>query len=257
MISQEPKDQHLSLWASEVAKYDDRIAELEKWNPAPPEELKKVLKGYHLDYTNYPKASIALRLALFSRQMLRSSAEQVAAFIVLWKAGLLGAITMPARMLIELWGASLFAKTVLEKLERTDDIEKAFDKIDRLIIGSRSDIDLPWGGKSEVKSYSVQYFIDRLIEDVDASWEQTYAFLCESCHPAFIRSSEWAMSRPAFHNLSNEKFKARFHANIEQTFAALEVASKQVVIAAGELIRATEPIVTEAVRKLTDTENFT
>jgi hypothetical protein len=93
----------------------------------------------------------------------------------------------------------------------------------RLMIGARSEVELPWGGITTEKSIHVLDFV-RSLSDVDPEAEDTYTFLCESCHPSYLRLVTWSFTSPELHNWTNDKFRIAAHNLFNRTLEAVEKA---------------------------------
>ena len=54
--------------------------------------------------------------------------------------------------------------------------------------------------------------------------EDTYNFLCESCHPSFLMLTTWSLTGPPVANWQNEKFNEHAHSLLRRTLDAFEQA---------------------------------
>jgi len=76
------------------------------------------------------------------------------------------------------------AGLALEKVARGADIDGQVAVADRLLLGAKTELLLPWGGPSTARPINVLDLI-RALKDVSPTAMDTYEFLCESCHPTF------------------------------------------------------------------------
>ena len=68
----------------------------------------------------------------------------------------------------------------------------------------------------------------RSLTDVYPQAEDTYSFLCESCHPSFFRLTNWSLVGPIKNNWTNETFRETTHDLIDHTLQAVEQAAEGV-----------------------------
>jgi len=103
------------------------------------------------------------------------------------------------------------------------EVQAPLEKTKRLLLGVRSEVQLPWGGTSDETSIHVMDFVRSLVDTYPHA-EETYDFLCESCHPSHLRLTSWLMAGPPLQNWTNEKFRKHGHSLIERTLEAIEQA---------------------------------
>jgi hypothetical protein len=208
------------------SQYRDRVDGLNAW----PESINAHwarIPHIPMDYTPSPKGGIALNLALFTMNgclvPLQSAPQAMAN---LWQAGLMQMISLPVRYALEAAGGVAYARWVWDRLESTGDIDKAGERVARLLMGARSDVQLPWGDPSTLVSINVMDFVDKMTSAGYVEAKEDYAFLCESCHPSFIQLVFWNIAGAPDMEFSNPLFDARMATQLERTVSSLEKACK-------------------------------
>lgn len=157
-------------------------------------------------------------------------ADQAAtAFLTLWRNGMFTIISLPTRLMYELWGATHFASQTLAQIQNSGKVEQALAKSQRLMIGARSEVQLPWGDTTNERSIHVMDLV-RSLTDIYPQAEDTYDFLCESCHPSYLRLTTWSLAGPLLHNWTNEKFRESAHNLIDRTLQSVEQALEGIVL---------------------------
>jgi len=155
--------------------------------------------------------------------------QAVTTFLTLWRNGLFTTISLPARLMYELWGATHFAGQTLAQMQDSSKIEQALRRTQRLTIGARSEVELPWGSITDERSIHVMDFV-RSLTDAYPQAEDTYAYLCESCHPSYLRLMTWLMAGPPLQNWTNKKFRESAHNLIDRTLQSVEQALEGIVL---------------------------
>jgi len=212
----------MELWEEETSRYRKRLTQLNKWQPELSNLIER-LPDIPLSYKPSTEGLIAINLSLFVLGCMSFSMQATAAFLTLWRHGMFATISLPARLIYELWGATHFARQTILQMQNSGKVEQAVARTRRLTIGARSEVQLPWGGITSEKSIHVMDFV-RLLTDIYPQAEDTYDFLCESCHPSYLRLTTWSMAGPFFHNWTNEKFREQGHSLIARTLQAVEQA---------------------------------
>ena len=162
---------------------------------------------------------------MFACGCLSFADQAVTAFLDLWRNGLFATISLPARLIYELWGAAYFAGNTLTQMEDREKIEACLLRTQRLTVGARSEVELPWDGTTDVASIHVMDFI-RSLSSTYPEAKKTYDFLCESCHPSYLRLTTWSLVGPLHDNWSNVKFREQSHNLLDRTLQAVEQALK-------------------------------
>lgn len=211
----------MDLWERETSRYHKRLNRLIDWKP----DLSGFAEGLPsipLDYSPSEKGSVSLQLSLYVLGCVQVCDQAVASFSTLFRKGLFTTISLPARLIYELWGATHYATKVIIKMQKSGDVTTAMKMSRRLTLGARSDVDLPWGGQTDEKSVHVMEFI-RSLSDTNSRADQDYDFLCESCHPSYLRLTIWSLSGPVIGNWANEKFRTGAHGIFERTLSITEL----------------------------------
>lgn len=226
----------MELWEQELLVYGDRVTQVQNWRPDL-SNLVERLPEIPLNYVPSTEGAVALQIALFVVSgCVAHAGGAAAAFSILWRNGLLAATSLPARLVLELWGAAHYARQTLEQMEGSGEARRALKTSQRLVVGVRSEVQLPWGGFSEEKSIHVMEFV-RSLADVYPEAEGTYDFLCESCHPSFLRLTSWLLAGPVMHNWANERFAQSAHGMIDRTFRAVERALEGISVDAARTLQ--------------------
>ena len=213
-------------WKSEIKKYDKKIDMIINWSPNFSEKIKQ-LPEIPLTYTPSVKGHIALNIALFTTSGCFFIAQKATkAFYILWKTTSFSMISLPVRLIYEIFGASYFAHKLLTKMQEGGNIEKIKEKTQKLTLGTRSDVEFPWPNTPKIKSFNIMDFI-RSLEEIDCEAESKYAFLCESCHPSFWRLTTWNLAGPPLANWDNPTFKKKGHKLINRTVDILIDSQKE------------------------------
>ncbi|WP_333593978.1 hypothetical protein [Anaerospora hongkongensis] len=210
----------MKRFMKEKEKYDDRVDKLPFLIPID-NKLETLLPEIPLRYIPAPTELAAINLSLFVIWSLPIVAQSVNSFSILWKKNLFSTITLPIRLIYELWGGINYAKQTLIQMHTTMDIEKVRIVGSQLLLGSRSNLYFPGGEKIDVAPIHVMEFI-RSIEKEYPEIKKIYGFLSESCHPNFLRLSNWTFMGPSVENWSNPLFSYNSHKLIHKTFTALE-----------------------------------
>lgn len=209
-------------WEKETSRYHKRLAQVENWKPALSSLIER-LPDIPLSYIPSTQGSMAIQLSLFVLGCMTFADQATTAFLTLWRNGIFTTISLPARLLYELWGATHFAGQTLAQMQASGELEQALAKTRRLLLGVRSEVQLPWGGFSDETSIHVMDFV-RSLADIYPQAEETYDFLCESCHPSYLRLTNWSLAGPPLQNWANEKFYEHGHSLIDRTLEAVEQA---------------------------------
>ncbi len=224
----------MELWEKETAQYRERLAHIENWLPDLTNLLRR-LPDLPLTYDPSKSGIVALQLSMFAIGCISTANQAVEAFSNLWGKGLFPTISLPARLIYELWGATHFAKKTLLQMQHSGDVDKALACAQRLVLGARSEVQLPWGGITNVNSINVMDFV-RSLADIYPQPEDVYDFLCESCHPSYLRLTTWSMVGPPLQNWTNEKFRKQGHDLIDKTLYAVEQALEGIAFDAAETL---------------------
>jgi hypothetical protein len=212
----------MELWKEETSRYIERLAHVAEWRPDL-SNLVERLPDIPLSYDPSPHGNVAILLSMFVLGCTNFADQAITAFLKLWGNGLFATISLPARLMYELWGATHHARHTIEEMHNSSEVHTPLAKTRRLLLGVRSEVQFPWGGISDETSIHVMDFV-RSLADAYPQAEETYAFLCESCHPSYLRLTTWSLAGPPLQNWTNEKFREHGHNLIDRTLEAVEQA---------------------------------
>jgi hypothetical protein len=207
-------------WREETHQYEETIKRIKIWMPNV-SELVNRLPTIPLNYTPSEEGTVAIQVSLLVLNDMAFANQAVDAFMALWEKGIFATISLPTRLIYELWGAVHYARQTIVQMHKTGNVPKALEKSKRLTLGARSEVQLPWGGITQEKSINVMDFIDSLQDD-EPQAKKIYNFLCESCHPSFLRLTMWSLMGPHYGNWSNKRFSEHAHSLITDTLKYTE-----------------------------------
>lgn len=210
----------MERWKEETSRYrgrltqlPERLPDLSYWRPRLPD--------IPLTYTPSPEGNTAVVLSMFACGCMGFTVEALTGFIELWTKGLFATVSLHARLIMELWGAIHYAQHTLQEMEYPERLATCLSRTARLTLGARSEVTLPWGSRADLESIHVMDFI-RSLTEVHSDAKTTYGFLCESCHPSFLRLTTWSLTGPNLDNWSNQKFRQEAHGLLGRTLVAVE-----------------------------------
>ena len=210
-------------WKLELGQYNARIDRI-AFDARQFESLANRLPALPLQHALSLKGTVALNLSLFSLfHCYGMAVHSLRSFRILWESSAVPCVSLTVRFLFELWGAAHFTRETLDCLNKPGSEEKALGATRRLVLGTRSPVPLPWGGSADEKSFNVMEFV-RSLSSIYPRAEESYAFLCESCHPSMLQHGYWLMTVPPKDNWSNENFKRTGHELIGKTISICEEA---------------------------------
>jgi hypothetical protein len=122
---------------------------------------------------------------------------------------------------MELWGAVAYAeREVLGKLDKTGDMNKALERADHLLVGSK--VRVNWRSDAEhIQPTNVMAFI-KAANEISPGTEAIYNFLCDSSHPSFMQHMALLFAGPEYDNWNNETFASEAVGILEKTIMAAE-----------------------------------
>jgi hypothetical protein len=231
-------------WKLETSIYHERLNKIRDWSPIQDLSLTNKLPRIPLEYNPSPSGLEAVRISLYVMTNASIAQEVSRAFLILWRMGLTSTISLPVRQIYEIWGASHYSYKLLNEMGNLNDnnILKIQLNTARLLNGARSEVELPWGGLTNEKSIHVMDFI-RELKDVCPEAEKTYDFLCESCHPSFIRLTDWSLAGPRLSNWDNNVFNNRGHKLLQYTLSAIEIALNGLALDTKNALELAMPII--------------
>jgi hypothetical protein len=165
----------------------------------------------------------AFSIQWYARGQFSISLQVTGQVISLWESGGFVIVPLNTRYVFEIWGAIHFACNLHDAFLRGNNLELLDEKLKRLTLGSHSEVHLPWGGMSELKSHNVMDFVRSLI-DKEANAVEMYRFLSEASHPNFVQNTYFKMAGPPISNWSNKRFKDIVLPMLDHTLVILEKA---------------------------------
>ncbi len=212
----------MELWQNETAKYNARLKSIKNWNVDLPNFMRKLPDSPFKGEPPVEKA-VAVTIVWFTAGGCVRYADQcVKAFMKLWESGLFSTITLPARLIYELWASTHYALRVLDDVKDSKNLERAHKRTQQLFLGARSDLTLPWGDIPAPKCIHIMDFV-RSLSNVYPETQDTYSFLCESCHPSYVQLMNWSLAGPPNDNWSNPNLQRIAHNLIDRTLTAMEM----------------------------------
>lgn len=213
-----------AVWQIETTPYVPRIgAALDVIRPILNSKIGSLIATLHAEAT--PKQSVALQAMLFGQNAVVVVDQLLDNTGLLWSQGRMVGVSGLIRFALEYWSALHYAKRTLLDLEKDDDVEKAQERCNRLLAGSRTPIALPWGGTTSVASINVLTMIDRLNEAYSGA-RDLYDYLCEGSHPSFAQNLHFIMASRTYDKHQFEEIKKVSVGVLERTASAVEFIAK-------------------------------
>jgi len=236
------EEKFMELWEEELSQYRERLERLKNWEPGVSELVGK-LPHIPLDYSPSPEGIAAVQLSSFVVSgCLAPTGHTIAAFNIMWSTGLLTMISLPVRLTFEIWASAHYASHIIDDMEKTGDVERALKNAQRLLMGARSEVQLPWGGLTQERSVHIMDLIRDLRSGYPTALE-TYDFLCESCHPSHLMLTYWWLAGPPLQNWKNEKFRLHVHSLIRKTLDAMEQSIEGISFEARNVLQRAMPFI--------------
>lgn len=176
------------------------------------------------------RANRMVQLYLYCIGCVRISSELIIAAKEALHRGHLISVSLNLRLLMEMWGAISFATSLCNRADKltesspSDEVDRIGASVDRLVLGSRYPVELPWGGKSDETSYNTMKFIQHLDDQVRGA-KIMYDFLCEICHPSYIQQSYMWLAGSVGSNWGNDKFKQHADQLLKETLTIATTAA--------------------------------
>ncbi|MBU0630878.1 MAG: hypothetical protein KKC80_08215 [Candidatus Margulisbacteria bacterium] len=178
-------------------KNKSRIETIRAWDFSPNMNIPNI-PLIPLDHKQSSQENISTRLAIYISFNYKTVINAKNAFLCLWENNNFQLMSLPIRLII------------LNDIDNSKSIEKC----NQLVLGSKLNIELPWGGKSKEKAINIMEMIDKFD---DKETKETYNFLSESCHPNHLASVYWNLN-----NWNNKRFAGYLEDTINKTLEALE-----------------------------------
>lgn len=222
-----------TVWQIETAPYVPRIgAACDEIQPLMNRKLGPPIDRLGGEPT--PNQAIALQAMLFGRNAVVVVDQILDNTGLLWSQGRMVGVSGLIRFALEYWSALHYAKRILLDLEKDGDIEKASERCNRLLAGSRTPIALPWGGTTVIASINVLTMVDRLNE-AHSGARETYDYLCEASHPSFAQNLHFIMASRVYDKHQFEEIKKVSVDVLERTVSAIEFIAKGFAVDGAEL----------------------
>jgi hypothetical protein len=221
-------------WRPIVAEYGKRIAQirqLDPWNQALPNKaFSDSREKYSFSSSDGPKLlSILARLRLYGGNTAFVALLVAQTIRDLWESGKFILIPLNIRFMLECWSRIHYAIDIIRKLTKTGDMEKAEEHVEQLTFGTRSEITLPWGGKSsDIKSIHINDCL-RTLDDDYPDYQASYDFLSESSHPSFTENMYFMLAGPPMANWKNESYQEIMRPRLEKCFSILEACTEGIM----------------------------
>lgn len=188
------------------------------------------------------QGAVRYQLALVVIASLRSAREIALSSSKLWVQGHFLLAAVGFRMLLELDGQLLWAqKMVLASLD-AGEVEVAFGRIKKLLLGTKSPIPLIRGEIGPHPLVNVMDFV-RSAEAVRAGASDDYAFLCDSAHPSFMMHSWMLFAGPDHDNWTNATFAAEVAPLLDRVLRIAETSLGGIADAAETIMTAVVPAI--------------
>lgn len=163
------------------------------------------LPSLPLSYSPSNSGLVALTLALHNRGVLQIANEMVLAIDVLWRAKLVTAMALPARLLLELWAAAAFGADLSSRVGDASTHSETFDRAVKLLLGTRHEAPLGTGERSEIEGVRVKKML-KVLEGLRLETRDDYSFLSEATHSNQLQQQWLFMAGERGNNWSNPKF---------------------------------------------------
>ena len=211
-------------WFTEISRYFPRIEVLPARIQQALTELSYLKLSTPMEHMSDERPRLIIQLVIFSAGTLRVSSELTKAAELLFRQGRITSTCLQFRLLYEFWAATAYASHLSERVRDEPMLDEIACSIDRLVQGSRSPVRLPWGGETPTTSFNVMKFIQHLERRVSGT-EETYNFLCETCHPSHFQQTYLWMAGSEGDNWTNDVFREHTHTLLEKLIVAGEGAS--------------------------------
>lgn len=152
-------------------------------------------------------------------QTQRSAIELRKSFTSNWFEGRFIVCALIARLMLEIRGLIEYTNTsVVQKHILEPSADAPFKRLERLLMGAKGSIKLPWGEFSSVSPINVMDFVRATAAEADYEW------LCNAAHPGLIQHSYFYMAGPNGENWSNVTFAQHATAELDRLLTIVEVA---------------------------------
>jgi hypothetical protein len=211
-------------WKDETKIYHSRFENTSAVRTDVREAIKTNFPGKYWDISDKDeKASVVSRIVIYAVNSFSYSLGLRPIIENQFKQGQFMLVPLSIRFFFEMSGGVHYAKSLIEKITKKENVENELNKVNRLLTGARSEVMLPWGELATESSIHVMDFI-RSIEQEHKGAEKSYDFLCEASHPNFVQNGYFQMASPPVSNWDNKAFKKHGHILLEKTLSIYELA---------------------------------
>lgn len=236
-------------WQKQIERYEARVDQLSEPLDQLPRELIR-LPSAPLNYKPSEHGLLYYQICMLVGGTCSSAYELCGSLGALWHSGRFLGASLCARLLLEFWGSSEYLqRQVLQKLDRTGDIGAAGQKLQKLLLGSKSSVRFPWGHMSEEKPINVMDFV-REAETAHPGTMANYEFLCDASHPSFVQHTYLFMAGASavgknltMDSWSNSLFAPHAHGIFDRTLSAAESATQGIGASGIKILQSSLPIV--------------
>jgi hypothetical protein len=191
------------------------------------------------------ESTVRFLLCIYIIGSVRSAQEVCSAFQLSWFAGQFLAASMLIRMLVELWGAVLFAESkVLPKIESGEPLV-ANERVVKLLFGSKSGVRGPSGELLVEPPVNVLEFV-RATDAARPGTLGDYSFLCDAAHPSYLQNTYLLFAGSQLDNWRNEVFAREMHETLDRTLTIGTVALDGLTAAATRIFGRCVPLIRKA-----------
>jgi hypothetical protein len=149
------------------------------------------------------------------------------------------------RLLFELWAASSYAAAVAETLVQPgndeNDVGEIRDKVDRLVVGARHPVMLPWGEVATIEAISIQTMVDKL-DQRSSGAAIAYGLLSAGSHPCFAQHEHLHMMGRTGDNWTNSSFTAHAHDLLHDFLSVGSRSVNGINVSVGLIVKCCSPL---------------
>jgi hypothetical protein len=151
-------------------------------------------------------------------QSQRSAVELRQAFAHNWFEGRFIVCGLIARLMLEIRGLIEYTNAnVLQKHTLDPAADAPFKRLERLLLGAKGTIKLPWGDSSSLPPINVMEFVRATDSEADYEW------LCNAAHPGLMQHSYFYMAGPIGDNWTNATFAQHAVVELNRLLTIVEV----------------------------------
>lgn len=235
----------LEAWNRETVGFRDRIGSLyEAINAVGPAFSR--LPRAPLDFQPTEVGAAKYQLCLLAMGTARSAQELVSSISLLAITGRFLSASVCTRLLIELLGQLEFAdRKVLRCLDRSDELQAATARLQRLLHASKAGGPTLPGGIPDIAVINVMEFV-RAAEAARPGMQDSYDFLCDAAHPNHTKHGYLLFAGSEYDDWQSPVFAAAARELLDRTVGIAEQAIAAIVESAIRIVEDSLPqILTE------------